>query len=337
MRDDRDSVSVVVAVHNMKEHIRQCIESVLTQSHADLELILVDDVSTDGTAEILHEYERKDDRVRVIHQSTNGGAQLARNAGVAASHGRYVVTLDHDDFFDSRTLELAVHTFRSHPGLECVCLREIRVLPDGTTYEYSERNSFGVLSGEEAFRRSIGWRGITGRMIVTRELQERFPFDNSDRVYGEDNTAQLQLLASREVCSSEGIYYHRILPTSLSHKISLNNIRGNLRFISLRKSLKDLGYGKEILRLNEEAFWLSVIGAYDYYHIHRHRFSAEDKQTALQLIKTMRENVDFSLVPTCTLLKPGRMKMPSWWLFTLQEDIYFSLRDFFRKKCDTAI
>ena len=59
-------VSIIVAVHNMKEHIRQCIESVLNQSMQDLELILVDDVSTDGTADIIREYAGKDSRVTLV-------------------------------------------------------------------------------------------------------------------------------------------------------------------------------------------------------------------------------------------------------------------------------
>ena len=86
-------VSVIVAVYNMKEHIRQCIESVLRQSMTDLELILVDDVSTDGTADILREYANMDKRIRLVWRDENGGAQLARNAGVAISSGQYITTL----------------------------------------------------------------------------------------------------------------------------------------------------------------------------------------------------------------------------------------------------
>ena len=111
-------VSVVVAVHNMKEHIRQCIESVLNQSMQDLELILVDDVSTvrtdivstDGTADILREYAGKDSRVTLVWQQENGGAQVARNAGISMSSGKYVTTLDHDDFLDKDALACAVDT-----------------------------------------------------------------------------------------------------------------------------------------------------------------------------------------------------------------------------------
>lgn len=320
------SVSVVVAVHNMRRHIGRCIESVLTQSIGDIELILVDDVSTDGTADILKEYAAGDNRVHIVWQEHNVGAQLSRNAGIEASCGRYIITLDHDDFLAPDALQLALDTFRRHKGLQCVCLREVRVRPDGSLLEYRERNSFGRISGMEAYRRSIHWKGITGRMIVTRELQLRFPFDNCERVYGEDNTAQLQFLASTEVCSCEGIYYHRLLSTSLSHRISLNNIRGNLRFPAMRRQLLDGNYGAEVLRLHETAFWESIVGSYQYYWTYRDRISADDRREALRLIRDMRRQADMPRVDTRIKCRPGFMHMPAWWLFRLQMEMYMAAK-----------
>lgn len=328
-------VSVIVAVHNMKEHIRQCIESVLGQSMQDLELILVDDVSTDGTAEIIREYAQSDKRIRLVWQPQNGGAQLARNAGFAVSCGKYITTLDHDDYLDTKALEQAIKTFTEHKGLLCVCMREIRVMPDGSTLEHREKNSFGLISGKDAYMRSIGWKAITGRMIVDRELQKKYPFDNCERVYGEDNTAQLQFLASPEVCSCEGIYYHRLLGTSLSHKVSLNNIRGNIRFINMKKQLQEHGYDTEILRTNETIFWQSIISSYAYYHCHRNELDKADSAEALRLIRFMREKIDMKLVKPSVRLRPGYMKMPSWSLFCIQENILCALRKAIKGEIDT--
>lgn len=320
------SVSVVVAVHNMREHIRRCIESVLTQSLRNIELILVDDVSTDGTADILREYTLKDSRVSIVWQHRNGGAQLARNAGIEVSRGSYITTLDHDDFLSPDALQLALDTFNAHKGLQCVCFREVRLLPDGSLLEHREKNSFGTITGMEAYRRSIHWRGITGRMIVTRELQMRYPFDNCERVYGEDNTAQMQFLASPEVCSCEGIYYHRLLEASLSHRVSLNNIRGNMRFIGMRKQLHEEGFGEDVLRLHETAFWESIVEAYQYYWIHRQNLSQSDRHEALRLIRSMRGQADMPRVHTAVKYKPGMMHMPAWWLFRLQLELYMAVK-----------
>ena len=329
------SVSVIVAVYNMREHIRQCIESVLSQSLQDIELILVDDVSTDGTADILREYALRDSRVGIVWQSRNGGAQLARNAGIGVSQGRYIITLDHDDFLAPDALQLALDTFRAHRGLQCVCLREMRLLPDGRLLEHKEKNSFGMIGGMEAYRRSIHWRGITGRMMVTREMQLRYPFDNCERVYGEDNTAQLQFLASDVVCSCEGIYYHRLLDTSLSHRISLNNIRGNMRFISMRKQLHDGQFDKNVLELHETAFWESIVGSYQYYWLHLQWLSPTDRNEALHLIRYMWEQVDMTQVSPRAKFKPGFMHMPAWWLFRLQMETYMTLKNIIKGNRDT--
>ncbi|MBR4161418.1 MAG: glycosyltransferase family 2 protein [Bacteroidaceae bacterium] len=325
-------VSIIVAVYNMKEHIRQCIESVLNQSYNTLELILVDDVSNDGTADIIQEYADSDKRVTIIRHKDNSGAQIARNSGIAVSRGEYIITLDHDDYLAPDALQHAIDTFQQHEGLQCVCLREVRLCPNGTTIEHKEKNSFGLISGEEAYCRSIGWRGITGRMIVTRELQLQYPFDNCERVYGEDNTAQLQFLASPQVASCEGIYYHRLLQTSLSHKVSLNNIRGNIRFISMRQQLQQSGYNTSILQLNETAFWQSIISSCHYLHQNRQRLTPHDQREALELIRSMRAQVDMHLVHPSVKYKPGYMKMPLWCLFILQEEIYFTLRNLIKRE-----
>lgn len=320
------SVSVVVAVYNMRRHIRQCIESVLAQSLRDMELILVDDASTDGTASILEEYARADSRVSILRQESNGGAQLARNAGIRLSRGRYIITLDHDDFLSPDALQSAVDTFNANKGVQCVCLREVRLLPDGRLLEHRQRNSFGAVTGMEAYRRSIHWLGITARMMVTRELQLRYPFDNCERVYGEDNTAQLQFLASPIVCSCEGIYYHRLLDTSLSHRLSLNNIRGNLRFTAMRGQLRDGGFGQEVMRLHETAFWESIVGSYQYYWTHRRRLTPPDRKEALRLIRHLWEQADMPLVRPRAKYRPGFMHMPAWWLFRMQMELYMALK-----------
>ena len=328
-------VSVIVAVHNMREHIRQCIESVLNQSFRDLELILVDDVSTDGTAEILREYALRDHRVNIVWQSSNGGAQLARNAGVEVSHGEYIITLDPDDFLAPDALQLAVETFRSNRDVQCVCLREIRLLPDGNLLEHREKNSFGLISGMEAYRRSIRWKGITGRMMVRREMQLRYPFDNCERVYGEDNTAQLQFLASSAVQSCEGIYYHRLLNSSLSHSISLNNIRGNLRFISMREQLHKGNFGREVLCLNETAFWESIVESYQYYCLYRKKLSETEHNEALQTIYLMWKSAEMGMVSTGVRYKPGFMHMPTWGLFRLQVSTYMAIKSMVKGKPTT--
>lgn len=100
-------VSVVIPVYNAEEHLHECLDSVVNQTFADIEIICVDDGSKDGSPEILREYEVSDSRIQVICQE-NSGAGAARNAGLRQATGEYLVFLDSDDFFEPDMLETAV-------------------------------------------------------------------------------------------------------------------------------------------------------------------------------------------------------------------------------------
>lgn len=90
------SVSVVVPVHNVALYLDDCIRSLCGQAHADIEIVLVDDGSTDGSSEICDQWASQDERVRVIHQE-NQGSSAARNAGIEVSTGHYLTFVDADD------------------------------------------------------------------------------------------------------------------------------------------------------------------------------------------------------------------------------------------------
>ncbi len=90
-------ISVIVPVYKVEKYLPACVESILAQTHKDLEIILVDDGSPDGCGAMCDEYARKDSRVRVIHKE-NGGLSDARNAGLAVCRGDYIGFVDSDDY-----------------------------------------------------------------------------------------------------------------------------------------------------------------------------------------------------------------------------------------------
>ena len=98
-------ISVIVPVYNVERYIRQCVESILEQTYADLEIILVDDGSTDGSGSICDEYKLKDNRVVVIHKC-NGGLSEARNAGLDIARGEYIGFVDSDDYIEPDMYEV---------------------------------------------------------------------------------------------------------------------------------------------------------------------------------------------------------------------------------------
>ena len=94
-----DIISVIIPVYNVATYLPTCIESVLSQDYWSLEIILIDDGSTDTSGQICDEYARKDHRIKVIHQS-NDGAAAAKNAGLRTATGTYLSFVDSDDFLE---------------------------------------------------------------------------------------------------------------------------------------------------------------------------------------------------------------------------------------------
>ena len=109
-------ISVIVPVYNVEKYLRKCVDSILNQTYADFELLLVDDGSTDGCPQICDEYAASDSRVRVIHK-TNGGLISARNEGILAARGDYVCILDGDDWALENMLQFIHDTVSRLPEL----------------------------------------------------------------------------------------------------------------------------------------------------------------------------------------------------------------------------
>lgn len=103
------SISVIVPVYNVEAYLPQCVDSILSQDYRDLEVILIDDGSTDGSGRICDQYADIDGRVRVIHQK-NAGAAAAKNAGLRVASGEFLSFVDSDDYLEPDVYGLMVRT-----------------------------------------------------------------------------------------------------------------------------------------------------------------------------------------------------------------------------------
>ena len=112
-------VSVIIPVYNTEPYLRECLDSVINQTLRDIEIICVDDGSTDGSLAILREYQEKDSRVSVYMQpNLNAGA--ARNHGLRYAKGEYLSFLDSDDFFERNMLETAYEYAKRQNAEICI-------------------------------------------------------------------------------------------------------------------------------------------------------------------------------------------------------------------------
>lgn len=131
-------VSVVIPVYNVEMYLDRCVQSVLNQTLADIEIILVDDQSPDKCPFLCDEYARKDSRVKVVHKQ-NGGLGLARNSGLDVATGEYVAFLDSDDYVEPETYQVAYER-AVKDDLDACYFKHCRFFANGTrlVHKYEE-------------------------------------------------------------------------------------------------------------------------------------------------------------------------------------------------------
>ena len=142
-------VSVIVPVYNVENYLRKCLDSLINQSYVNLEILLVNDGSTDASGELCEEYAEKDLRVKVFHKE-NGGPSSARNLGLEHAGGGYITFIDSDDYLAEDAVESLVTSLEKHQADISFCQTEI-VDETGTFFDRSRKKfcKETVLSPEE--------------------------------------------------------------------------------------------------------------------------------------------------------------------------------------------
>ncbi len=213
-------ISVIVPVYNVAAFLPACIDSLLSQTLKDFELILVDDGSTDESPGICDDYARRDDRVRVIHKE-NGGLSDARNAGLDEARGTYVTLVDSDDLLTTDALEYLVGLARPADADIAVC-QALRIDEGGTVRgNYARgRCSDHLIEGNAACMTALFKDGHVGTMAWGK-LYRRSLFDDVRYPKGklhEDvyTTYKLIARAERMAVGGEAKYLYRIRSGSIT-------------------------------------------------------------------------------------------------------------------------
>lgn len=114
-----DLISVIVPVYNVEKYLVQCIDSILNQTYKNLEIILVDDESTDHSGKICDQFSSNENRIKVIHKK-NMGLGLARNTGLENANGKYVVFVDSDDYLSNSNIKNLVAGIKKNNSDICI-------------------------------------------------------------------------------------------------------------------------------------------------------------------------------------------------------------------------
>ena len=208
-------VSILVPVYNVSKYLRQCLDSLVNQTLSDIEIICVNDGSTDESGKILQEYAAVDSRIVVVNKA-NGGLPSARNAGLDVARGKYVGFVDGDDYVDSDMYRKMYNAAIANNADIVVCGGHLFPKEEKASQwlkdVLSPRDITYRAGGEEALYSERGAKPFLWRDLIKKQLidEHNFRLDESI-VVGEDQAFQFKVFpaAKRVTFISDKLYYYR--------------------------------------------------------------------------------------------------------------------------------
>ena len=116
----KDKISIIVPVYNVEKYLSECLDSIINQSYKNIEIILINDGSTDSSLEICQKYQKNDKRIKLISQA-NKGLSISRNNGMKIATGKYIMFVDSDDIIHSRMIEVLYKEIKNNKCQMAVC------------------------------------------------------------------------------------------------------------------------------------------------------------------------------------------------------------------------
>lgn len=156
---EKDLISIIIPVYNVEEYLDKCLESVINQTYNNIEIILVDDGSTDNSGKICDKYEEKDSRVKVIHKE-NGGQSEARNIALDEVRGKYVAFVDSDDYIKKDYIEYLYNLILKYECKMSICAYYIET-EKGNKYDLGKTYSEKLMNTQETLSRMLCDEGFT--------------------------------------------------------------------------------------------------------------------------------------------------------------------------------
>ena len=146
---EEDLISVIVPIYKVEKYLRKCVDSILSQTYTNLEIILVDDGSPDDCPKICDEYSQKDKRIKVIHKK-NGGLSSARNIALDSMNGEYVTFIDSDDYAESSYIE-ELYKVLNKNGCDIAACNYNNITEQGDVVAGKRYISYGFVKKEDVF------------------------------------------------------------------------------------------------------------------------------------------------------------------------------------------
>ena len=211
-------VSIIVPVYNIKEYLPVCVESLLGQTEPDLEILLVDDGSSDGSGDLCDGYARRDPRVRVIHKK-NGGLSSARNAGLDAASGEWILLVDGDDYLAKNAVERLLSVATVHKDADFV--QFLYAETDGSWQPEAQRLEQTVVTAvPDLFRQLYRLGGVAASCctkLFRRSLFDSLRFKEGIRQEDEELMTRLLPVCRKAVYTNLVLYGYVMRRGSIIH------------------------------------------------------------------------------------------------------------------------
>lgn len=212
-----NTVAVVIPVYNVESYLEQCLDSIITQTHTNLEIIIVDDGSTDRSGHICDDYAKKDSRIKVIHQQ-NEGLSAARNTGIRRATSEYITFVDSDDWIESTMIETLIHDLlHGHSDISVIG----RFLEYGNRTIDDSNGVFAAMTPEACLKQMLYANGIDnsacGKLYKTKAFSSiTFPYGKEF----EDTETTYKLVMESQQISLHSVplyHYRKTSPQSITH------------------------------------------------------------------------------------------------------------------------
>lgn len=188
-------ISVIIPVYNPGEHLVKCLESIINQTYKNLEIILIDDGSSDGSGELCDEYAKIDSRITCIHQE-NTGVSNARNKGLEIATGDYLHFPDSDDYLELDTYEYLLNLIDEHQ-CDAVAFEHFVTYPNNEITHKMDESFYGQLNSVNAQKRLVTGCQFCCNKLYKKELIGGIRFRN-DILRGEDTLFAAQVLKNAD-------------------------------------------------------------------------------------------------------------------------------------------
>ncbi|MBQ4439189.1 glycosyltransferase family 2 protein [bacterium] len=195
-------ISIIIPVYNVEKYLRECLDSCTNQTLEDIEIICVDDCSTDNSPKILEEYRQKDKRIKIFKQDRNNKQGAARNRGLEVATGEYIWFVDSDDYIDTKACQILYDAIKDF-DVDMLCFSAIRFSEtEGSRYFYYDKYYHQGVQINKIYHPKTNWReikfsnlnAVPWAYLTKRTLLQKFRF--REGVWHEDTDFTPILLAS---------------------------------------------------------------------------------------------------------------------------------------------